>query len=216
MLHSVIMAGGSGTRFWPQSRKAMPKQLLRLAGERTMIQETAARCSAVTPADRTWIVTNQVQVAETQRQLPDVPCENVIVEPIGRDTAPCIGLAAIKLLRQDPEAVMFVMPADHVIQPIEVFQDAMRDAERLVREDPTRLVLFGIPPTFAATGYGYIERGDSLHDDPATGIHCPVVPRKTGTKCRREVCAVRNLLLELRDLLLERQNDRRGDQETRT
>lgn len=162
MLHAVIMAGGSGTRFWPQSRKSVPKQLLPLTGSDTMIQQTVERCDGWIPAERTWIVTNQQQVALTQQQLPDLPLSNVLVEPCGRNTAPCLGLAAIHILHQDPDGVMFVMPADHVIQPIEVFQSAAKQAEQIVASTPEAFVLFGVPPTYPATGYGYIERGDSL------------------------------------------------------
>lgn len=159
MLHAVVMAGGSGTRFWPQSRRAMPKQLLPLAGERTMIQATIDRSASWIPPSRTWIVTNSLQAPETAKQLPDVPTGNMLIEPCGRNTAPCIGLAAIHLLRQDPDAVMLVMPADHVIAPADAFQSAVTDAGSIVESNPEALVLFGVPPTFPSTGYGYIERG---------------------------------------------------------
>ncbi|MDA1014764.1 MAG: mannose-1-phosphate guanylyltransferase [Planctomycetota bacterium] len=175
MLHAVIMAGGSGTRFWPQSRKTLPKQLLPLTGSQTMIQQTVARCDGWIPPERTWIVTNRTQVEETRIQMPRLPPANALVEPCGRNTAPCVGLAAIHALHQDPDAVMFVMPADHVIQPIEVFQRAARHAVSIVSSLPDAFVLFGIPPTFPATGYGYIERGEelALGDDSVTpgGFH---------------------------------------------
>ncbi|MEX0702543.1 MAG: mannose-1-phosphate guanylyltransferase [Planctomycetales bacterium] len=162
MLHAVIMAGGSGTRFWPQSRRNMPKQLLRLAGPRTMIQATRDRSARFVPDDRTWVVTNAAQAGETARQLPEVPRENLLVEPCGRNTAPCIGLAAIQLLARDPEAVMLVMPADHVIRPAERFEQAARQGCEIVARNPEALVLFGVSPTHPATGYGYIERGAPL------------------------------------------------------
>lgn len=164
MLHAVVMAGGSGTRFWPQSRKKTPKQLLKLAGDRTMIQNTVGRCDGWIDPKNTWVVTNKVQADETCKQLPDVPAANVLIEPCARNTAPCLGLAAINLLKADPDAVMFVMPADHVIQPEEVFQAAGRIAEQIVAEDPTQFVLFGVPPTYPATGYGYIERGAAIEN----------------------------------------------------
>ena len=167
MLHAVIMAGGSGTRFWPQSRTKMPKQLLKLAGDRTMIQQTVDRCDSLIAGAQTWVVTNHAQVDPTCGQLPDIPPGNVLVEPSARNTAPCVGLAAIHTLRQDPDAVMFVMPADHVIGPADVFQNAARRAVELVKEDADRLVLFGVPPTYPSTGYGYIERGESLGTDGA-------------------------------------------------
>ncbi|MFQ5730826.1 MAG: mannose-1-phosphate guanylyltransferase [Planctomycetaceae bacterium] len=167
MLHAVIMAGGSGTRFWPQSRRSRPKQLLPLTGERTMIQATVDRVSSEIPAERTWIVTNRQQASATAEQLPDVPADNLLIEPCGRNTAPCIGLAAIRLLHGDPDAVMLVMPADHAIQPAERFLAAVSDAVGTVQRDPQSLVLFGVPPVRPATGYGYIERGESLPGDGA-------------------------------------------------
>jgi len=162
MLHAVIMAGGSGTRFWPQSRTQLPKQLLKLAGDRTMIQQTVDRCGDLVEASNFWVVTNHVQAQLTQLQLPKIPAGNVLIEPAARNTAPCVGLAAIHVLQQDPNGIMFVMPADHVISPPKAFQDAARKAVALVEEDPQRLVLFGVPPSFPSTGYGYIERGNSL------------------------------------------------------
>lgn len=166
MLHAVVMAGGSGTRFWPQSRKTLPKQLLPLAGDSTMLQQTVARNHPLIPLGRTWIVTNAVQAEATAAQLPEIPRENILVEPCARNTAPCIGLAAIHLLHADPEAVMLVVPADHVIRPTEVFQTAVERALSVVEKSPETLVLFGVPPTFPSTGFGYIERGDSLENGP--------------------------------------------------
>lgn len=162
MLHAVIMAGGSGTRFWPQSRKRTPKQLLRLAGSRTMIQQTADRCRGWVDPSRLWIVTNEVQAEATMEQLPEVPPRNVLREPAARNTAPCVGLAAIQILEQDPDGIMFVMPADHVIQTDEAFAAAARKAVETIEGDDSKLVLFGVIPAFPATGYGYIERGELL------------------------------------------------------
>jgi mannose-1-phosphate guanylyltransferase len=169
MLHAVIMAGGSGTRFWPESRRTKPKQLLRLYGEQTLIQQAAARCGDWISPERTWIVTNQSQAPETARQLPDVPAENILIEPCGRNTAPCIGLAAVQLLARDPEAVMLVMPADHVIGPESAFQAAARRAAEIVQQHPNSQVLFGVRPTYPATGFGYIQRGQPLDDGQGRG-----------------------------------------------
>ena len=171
MLHAVVMAGGTGTRFWPQSRHSRPKQLQRLAGKRTMIQATVDRIAADVPPERTWIVTNAAQAKETAEQLPDVPAANLLIEPCGRNTAPCIGLAAIHLLKNDPDAVMLVMPADHVIRPNEVFLSAVRNAVRTLHDRPDSLVLFGIPPTRPATGYGYIERGDTMTEQTDAPVY---------------------------------------------
>lgn len=164
MLQGVIMSGGSGTRFWPLSRTARPKQFLTFGGDRTLLQSTADRCAPLIPGGRMWVVTNALQAEETRRQLPEAPGAQVLVEPIGRNTAPCVGLAALRLVRDDPDAVMAVMPADHAISPSDVFRHALEQAAGLVAEDPQRLVLFGVRPTYAATGFGYIEQGEPLRD----------------------------------------------------
>lgn len=162
MRHAVIMAGGSGTRFWPLSRREFPKQFLTLSGERSLLQATFDRCRPDIDAEHFWVVTNAVQAATTRKQLPEVPASQILMEPCGRNTAPCIGLAAIHLVRTDPEAVMIVMPADHVIGPPAAFREAIDAAVRLTEADPQRLVLFGVRPGYPATGFGYIERGAEL------------------------------------------------------
>lgn len=158
MLHATIMAGGSGTRFWPASRKQNPKQLLNLTGERSMIQATVDRLAGLCPAENLLIVTNQVLVEPIASQLPNVPRTSIIGEPAKRDTAPCVGLAAAWVAAQDPDATMVVMPADHVIGPNDVFQAALQHAAELVDADPTRIVTFGIKPSYPAEVFGYIER----------------------------------------------------------
>ena len=162
MLHALIMAGGSGTRFWPASRNEMPKQLLRLAGNQTMIQATVRRLGGQIPAERILILTNQRLVDPLAAQLPELPAGSIIGEPCKRDTAPCVGLAAALIIHSDPAATMVVMPADHAIGPDEVFQQAIAEAAELVEEDPTRIVTFGIRPEYAAESFGYIERGQAL------------------------------------------------------
>jgi mannose-1-phosphate guanylyltransferase len=164
MLHAVIMAGGSGTRFWPASRRQLPKQFLKFSGEQTLIQDAVSRCTPAIADNNIWIVTNAAHSAETKRQVPSIPGEQVLLEPCGRNTAPCIGLAAIQLLAVDPDAVMLVMPADHVIQPAAMFQQAVNQAVELVTRKPDTLVLFGVEPTYPATGFGYIHRGEQLTD----------------------------------------------------
>lgn len=159
MLYAVIMAGGTGTRFWPSSRKLLPKQFLTLAGPQTMLQSTVERCQPWIPLSQVRIVTNALQAAEVARELPAVAPSQIVIEPCGRNTAPCIGLAAIQLLQADPDAVMIVLPADHVIQPVETFRLAVEQATTIVRNSPGTFVLFGVPPTYPATGFGYIERG---------------------------------------------------------
>ncbi|WP_417382997.1 mannose-1-phosphate guanylyltransferase [Gimesia sp.] len=159
MLHTVVMAGGSGTRFWPQSRKAIPKQLLKLVGQQTMIQETVSRCRELSDPQRIWIATNGTLSPEVKLQLPQLNSEHILVEPVPRNTAPCIGLAAIHLLYVDPEATMLVVSSDHVIQPESGFVKTIRQAEALIEAEPETLALIGVPPTYPATGYGYIQTG---------------------------------------------------------
>ncbi len=115
MLHAVVMAGGSGTRFWPQSRAALPKQFLRLFGEETLLAATLSRVGDWIPPERWWVVTNKSHAEQTRRQLPVLPAGNILQEPCGRNTAPCIGLAALAVAARDPEAIMLVMPADHFV-----------------------------------------------------------------------------------------------------
>src|SRR6476661_8115307 len=117
MLHAIVMAGGTGTRFWPASRNDTPKQLLQLVGEQTMLRQTADRLGDLVPKNRQLIVTNKRLVETVRLQLPELPPSSVVGEPCKRDTAPCIGLAALLVSRDDPQATMLVMPADHVIRP---------------------------------------------------------------------------------------------------
>jgi mannose-1-phosphate guanylyltransferase len=156
------MAGGSGTRFWPKSRRNRPKQLLRLHGDATMIQQTLGRIQDLVPPDRIWIITGSDQAAATREQLPDLPADQVVGEPCPRDTAACVGLAASLVASRDPDATMIVMPADHVIEPADAFQATVRAAASVVDEDPTAFVTFGIAPDRPETGYGYIERAEEL------------------------------------------------------
>lgn len=162
MLHAVIMAGGSGTRFWPLSRKEVPKQLLNLVGNETMLQQTANRCAGLIDHFRMWVVTNAKQASATRKQLCDLPAENFLIEPAARNTAPCIALAAAHLLKNDPDAFMLVMPADHVISTQENFQQGVSIALELVESQPNLLSLFGVIPTFPSTGFGYIERAKAM------------------------------------------------------
>lgn len=156
MLHAVIMAGGSGTRFWPKSRTANPKQFLALASERPLLQETVDRAEGLADKDDIWIVTNKVQAERTAEILSGVKSENIIEEPFARDTAACIGLAAAMAHQKDPDAVMVVMPADHVIKPLGRFVDTIRQGIDIA-EKKDALVTFGIVPRFPATCYGYIH-----------------------------------------------------------
>jgi mannose-1-phosphate guanylyltransferase len=172
MLHALIMAGGGGTRFWPRSRASKPKQFLALAGEQTLLQQTVERIESLVPPERTWIITAAAHVNETARQLPQLARERIVGEPCGRDTAPCIGLGAALIRRHDPEAIMAVMPADHVIEPAQEFRRAVQVAEQMVQENPTAFVTFGITPTFPSTGFGYIERGPEAAERLGVKVYC--------------------------------------------
>jgi mannose-1-phosphate guanylyltransferase len=163
MLHSMIMAGGGGTRFWPRSRQRRPKQFLQLGGDRTLLQQALGRIEAAgLPPERCWIITGEAYRDETHHQLPALADDHIIGEPCGRDTAPCVGLGAALVHRRDPDAVMLVTPADHVIEPEREFHRAVHVADQMAQENPASIITFGIAPTFASTGYGYIHRGESM------------------------------------------------------
>jgi mannose-1-phosphate guanylyltransferase len=168
MLHAVIMAGGSGTRFWPASRRLVPKQLLALSSDRTMIQSTVDRLGSLVPPERQLVLTNRILTDAVRMQLPDIPADNVIGEPCKRDTAPCIGLAAAIVQHRDPEGTMLVMPSDHVIASPEQFQSAISAGQKLVDDDPTRIVTFGIRPTYPAQSFGYVQRSESINANGVT------------------------------------------------
>lgn len=157
---AMIMAGGSGTRFWPVGRRERPKQLLAIQGEETLIQSTVRRIPASVGKDKTLVLTRADQLPLLAEQV-DLPAANLIGEPSGRDTCACIALAAALVEKRDPGAVMAVMPADHLIAPEGVFHDALSRAATAAREHDA-LVTFGVRPTHAATGYGYLEAGEEL------------------------------------------------------
>ena len=160
-MYVTIMAGGVGTRFWPKSRKEKPKQLLRIIGSRTMIQHAVIRLGNLVTSDNLFVVATAQQRSGILGQLPQLKTENLIIEPAGKNTAPCIGLAAIYLRRIDPKAVMAVMPADHLIGEDEKFRKTLKEAEQIALNDHI-LVTLGIRPTYPATGYGYIQCGSRL------------------------------------------------------
>jgi len=172
MLHAVIMAGGTGTRFWPESRAQRPKQLLKMVGQQTMIRSTVHRLGDLVPPERVLIATTAALAGQIADELSELPRQAILIEPCKRNTAPCIGLAAFRISRDDPQATMAVMPADHVIGPAEAFRDAIRFAATLVDERPERIVTFGIRPSYPAESFGYIERAEALAGElpsPACG-----------------------------------------------
>lgn len=160
--HALIMAGGGGTRFWPRSRQLRPKQFLRLVGERSLIQQAYDRLESLVPSDRLWVITAAVQAEQVRQHLPALPPGQIIAEPVGRDTAACIALGAALIQSRDPDAVMIVTPADHVIEPPALFHRTIQAAVHLAAEHPQALITLGIPPTYPAVGYGYIECGEPL------------------------------------------------------
>jgi len=159
-LYALIMAGGSGTRLWPYSREARPKQFLGFLSERTMLQEACQRIASLIPDDQIFVVISETYTDVVRQQIPQVPAANIIGEPEGHGTAPCIGLSALYLRRLDPEAVMAVLTADHYIEKADELRHALGAAAQVAEEG--HLVTLGIQPDRPATGYGYIERGEKL------------------------------------------------------
>ena len=158
------MAGGIGSRFWPQSRENNPKQFLAIHGEDTLIRNTMSRLRGIVPDENVFVVTHRRYVDRTQEQLPAVPAENILAEPVGRNTGPCIALAAIKLLARDPDAIMIALPADHVIRNTKRFHEALRTAIDKAQEKDTLLTI-GIEPTHPETGYGYVQYDGQVDRD---------------------------------------------------
>ena len=167
---AIIMAGGAGTRFWPRSRVHMPKQLLALSGRRSLLQETVARVSPPIRRDRVLVVTARAQARAVARQLPSLGRGALLVEPEGRNTAAAIALAALHVARRAPEAVLAVLPADHVIDDLPAFRRDLALALE-VAEQSGALVTIGVPPTHVETGYGYIRVGAPLPGTRGRGLH---------------------------------------------
>jgi mannose-1-phosphate guanylyltransferase len=161
-IHAVILAGGSGTRFWPASRRRMPKQLLPLAGRagEPLIAATVRRIAPLVPAERVWVATGASLVEATAAALPGVPRSHVLAEPVPRNTAPCIAWASATIARADPDAVVAVLPADHFISDEPAFRQVL--ARALAAAQEGWLTTVGIVPTRPETGYGYIEVGDAI------------------------------------------------------
>ena len=161
--HAVILAGGRGTRFWPRSRTRTPKQLLNIVGEDTMLEQTVARLRPLIPPARIWTVTNAEQTSSVKKQLPAAARKRVLTEPIGRNTAAAIALAALHIRHAaQGDALMAVLPADHFIGQPDKYRNIVSAALELARE-PGRMIVLGIPPTRPDTGFGYVERfGETL------------------------------------------------------
>jgi mannose-1-phosphate guanylyltransferase len=177
-VHVVILAGGRGTRFWPRSRSKTPKQLLNIVGKGTMLEQTVARLRPLVPADRVWTVTNAKQYAAVRKQLPPGSRKRVLVEPVGRNTAAAIALAAFHIRKSATgDSLMAVLPADHHISDVRTYQKIVSAALNVARE-AGRMVVLGIPPTRPETGFGYIERMEASIG--ANGV--PVYPVRRFTE----------------------------------
>lgn len=162
----IVMAGGIGTRFWPVSTKETPKQFLHILGQRSMIQQTVDRILPLVKPEDVYVVTNESQIELVHEHLPELPTENIIAEPMGKNTAACIGLSAVLLKDKYKEnETMLVLPADHYIGKPEHFREIVSHASEFVQEHKN-LLTFGIEPTYSATGYGYIEFGKEISKEP--------------------------------------------------
>ncbi len=162
-LYAVVMAGGRGTRFWPRSRMKRPKQLLDIVGSKTMLEQTIDRILPLCDWDHILVVTEASQADQVAAALPELPASRLIVEPLGKNTAPCIGLAALLLEAVDPQAVMVVLPADHSIGDPSRFRETLTAAV-LAASDGEHLITLGIPPSAPETGYGYLEQGEKVKE----------------------------------------------------
>jgi mannose-1-phosphate guanylyltransferase len=160
-MYAVIMAGGRGVRFWPRSREKKPKHLLDIVSEKTIIRETVDRIKQRIPAENILVVTGKKHARDLIRQLPEIPLSNILIEPVGRNTAACIGLAALHVRRKAPEGIMVVLPSDHAIADSRKFIDVI-DAAAQTASEANGLVTIGITPASVQTGFGYIERSDLL------------------------------------------------------
>lgn len=162
-LYAVIMAGGQGTRFWPRSRHKRPKQLLDIVGSESMIQQTVSRISPLIPEKRIFIVSNEIHVAELKDHIPYIPESNIVVEPVGRNTAPAIGLTSLYIKRANPDAVLVILPSDHLVQKESIFRQTVEKA-KLAAEKGDYLITLGMKITSPETGYGYIRMGNIIRD----------------------------------------------------
>jgi len=170
MRHAIIMAGGSGTRFWPASRRTRPKQLLPLGGESPLLRRTFERVRPLVPPERIWVVTTAGLAAAVAALLPELPRDRLLLEPTGRDTAPCCGYAAVAARAADPEAVCLVLPADHVIADEAGFRAAAAAGLEWVEREGG-LLTFGVRPTRPETGYGYLRLGERAGEVAGHPVH---------------------------------------------
>ncbi|HEY9473012.1 MAG TPA: mannose-1-phosphate guanylyltransferase [Mycobacteriales bacterium] len=169
MHYAVIMAGGAGTRLWPLSRATRPKQLLTVGEARSLLRVSYDRVVGVVPPERVYVCVSAAHRDAVRAALPDLPHDNVLGEPCGRDTANAVGFPAAVLHEQDPDAIAAFVTSDHLIEPVDVFQESLRTAFALAVERPGSLVTFGVVPAYPHTGLGYIERGEPLAEPQGSG-----------------------------------------------
>jgi len=162
MLTALIMAGGKGTRFWPLSTEEKPKQFLNLIGEETMIQMTVNRIKPIIPIERIFVCTGEMYVDLVKEQLPELPERNIIIEPEGRNTAPCIALSAMVIERYYKNSNMVVLPSDHLINDEEEFRNTLLAADSFIKEKDEAIVTLGMNPTRPEVGYGYIKYSNEV------------------------------------------------------
>jgi mannose-1-phosphate guanylyltransferase len=186
--YPVILAGGRGTRFWPLSRKKRAKQLLALDGKQTMIQQTVARLLPLAAAKKFWIITNDDLQLAIAKQVPNVPKTQILAEPAARNTAPAIGLAAFLLLRENPDAVIGMFPSDHVIADEKRYRETLERGIEVASAGPN-IVVLGIRPNRAETGYGYIEAGELFQGD---ALHVRRFTEKPNAETAAEFVAAGN------------------------
>ncbi len=168
-LWAVIMAGGSGTRFWPASRRKLPKQFLRIFGKKSLLEQTIDRLIPLVPASRILVVTQRDKVSLIKKILKSIPRRNIIGEPVGRNTAPCAVLAAAHMARQDPDAVLALLPADHLIKKPDRFRALLRRATQIAAREKLP-VTFGVKPSFAHPGYGYLELDRRIRSQSTSSV----------------------------------------------
>lgn len=170
MIYGVILAGGTGERFWPLSRRENPKQFLPLFGKRTMLQLTMNKLNGLIDAKNVFVVTDKAYEGLVVAQLPELPPENIICEPCGRDTAAAVGLAAEHIAHQDPQGVIAVLPADHYVADVEEFRRVLKAGMEVAREGEWVLTI-GIRPSRPETGYGYIQQGEQQGERKGTAVY---------------------------------------------
>lgn len=158
----VLMAGGKGERFWPKSRTNLPKQFLNISGNKSMIQQSIERLERLVDISQVFVVTNGLYAELIKAQVPHLPHDNIIIEPVGRNTAPCIGLASIIIEERFLESTMIVLPSDHIIENEEGFIKILKAGIEVAQDDKS-LVTLGIKPSYPETGYGYIESTEKKH-----------------------------------------------------